>query len=227
MVPELGGLADRLVDHRVERNDTPDELAPHWLRLRKLGSRQRQSTSEPAGNFGGEGGEQGGQPALRATEIGSRQHDAGGDDANADLGAADDGEHKGVAVCAPEIPELAARDDCRRDPGKLRRNGYRVAKYRGNESTPRAPQCQTHEKGDAVLRETRSQYHDRHGAHYSADHAEPTSAQRSAEVWLTNESRGHSGPVSVVELEPKRDIERETDRNPQPQAKEQRRPYSP
>jgi hypothetical protein len=61
--------------------------------------------------------------ATCATEIGSSEHDAGGDDANADLGAADYGEHKGFAVCAPGCAELAARDDCRRDPGKLRRKG--------------------------------------------------------------------------------------------------------
>jgi hypothetical protein len=30
-------------------------------------------------------------------------------------------------------------------------------------------------------------------------------------MWLTNESRGCSSPVSVVELEPKRKIEREAD----------------
>jgi hypothetical protein len=71
---------------------------------------------------------------------------------------------------------------------------------------------------DAVLGETRSQYHDRHGAHYSSDHAEPASAQRSAEMRLTNESRGCSGPIRVVELEPKRKIERGADCNPQSQA---------
>ena len=70
---------------------------------------------------------------------------------------------------------------------------------------------QTREKGDAVLRETRSQHHDRHGAHNSADHAEATLAQGGAELWLANESRDCSGPVRVVELEPKRDIEREAD----------------
>jgi hypothetical protein len=148
---------------------------------------------------------------LPATEIGSRQHDASGDDANADLGAADYGEHKGVAVCAPDCPELVARDDCRRDPGQLRRNGKRIPEYRGNESAPRSPQCQTREKGDAVLRETRSQDHDRHGAHNSAEHAEPTFAQGGAELWLANESRGSSGPVRVVELEPKRDLDREAE----------------
>src|SRR5580700_2600108 len=104
MGPELGALADRLVDHRVERDDTPDELLPHWLCLRKFRASQRQSTGEPVGNFGGEGGEQGGQPALRTTEIGSRQHDAGGDDANADLGAADYGEYKDFAAGAPVAP---------------------------------------------------------------------------------------------------------------------------
>ena len=96
-------------------------------------------------------------------------------------------------------------------PASCAASGKRVAEYRGNESAPRSPQCQTREKSDAVLRETRCQHHDRHGAYHSADHAEPTFAQRSAELWLTNESRGCSGPVRIVELEPKRKIEREAD----------------
>lgn len=47
MIPELGGLADRRVDHRVERDDTPDELLPHWLRLRKFRASQQQGTNKP------------------------------------------------------------------------------------------------------------------------------------------------------------------------------------
>src|SRR5215831_12325942 len=75
----------------------------------------------------------------------------------------------------------------------------------------RAPQRQTHKKSDAILRETRCQHHDRHAANNRADHAIPALAQRCAEVRLTNESGGHTRPVRVVEFEPKRKIERETD----------------
>src|SRR5271154_2590468 len=107
MGPQLGGLADRLVDHRVERDHTPEELLPHWLRLRKPRP-SRQGAGKPPHNLGRYVRDQGGEPALPSTEIGSRQHDAGGDDADADLGAADYGEQKDVAVCAPEIPELVA-----------------------------------------------------------------------------------------------------------------------
>ena len=42
-------------------------------------------------------------------------------------------------------------------------------------------------------------------------YAIPAFAQRSAKVRLTNESGGCTRPVRVVELQPKRKIERETD----------------
>jgi hypothetical protein len=85
MGPDLGGLADRLVDHGVERDGTPEELLPHWLRLRKSRASQRQGTNKPPHNLGRYFRDQGGEPATCVTEIGSRQHDAGGDDANKDL----------------------------------------------------------------------------------------------------------------------------------------------
>jgi hypothetical protein len=34
MIAQLGRLAQRLVDDRVERNDAADELAPDWLSVR-------------------------------------------------------------------------------------------------------------------------------------------------------------------------------------------------
>jgi len=123
MAAELGGLAKRFVDDRVECDDSPDKFTACRLCVREFGSGQRQCAGKSARNFGGNGGEQYGQPALRATGIGSKEHDAGRDDANANLGAANDGEHKDFAVCAPGCPELTVRDDCRRDPGKLRRKG--------------------------------------------------------------------------------------------------------
>jgi hypothetical protein len=123
MVPELGGLAKRFVDDRVESDDSPDKFTACRLCIREFGSGQRQRAAKSTRNFGGNGGEQCRQPATCVTEIGSKEHDAGGDDANADLGASDYGEHEDFAVCAPGCPELTARDDCRRDPGKLRRKG--------------------------------------------------------------------------------------------------------
>jgi hypothetical protein len=123
MVPELGGLAKRLANDRVECDDPPDKFTACRLCIREFGSGQCQCAGKSARYFGGNGGEQCGQPATCVTEIGSKEHHAGRHDANADLGAADHGEHKDFAVCAPGCPELTARDDCRRDPGKLRRKG--------------------------------------------------------------------------------------------------------
>jgi hypothetical protein len=123
MVPELSGLAKRFVDDRVECDDSPDKFTACRLRVREFGSGQRQCAGKSARNFAGDGGEQCRQPATCVTEIGCKEHDAGGHDANADLGAADDGEYKDFAVCAPGCPELAARNDRRRDPGKLRCKG--------------------------------------------------------------------------------------------------------
>ena len=100
MVPELGGLAKRFIDDRVECNDAPDKFTACRLRIREFRSGQRQCAGKSAGDLGGNGCEQCGQPATCATEIGCKEHDAGGDDANADLGAADDGEDKNFAVCA-------------------------------------------------------------------------------------------------------------------------------
>src|SRR5262249_17739114 len=59
---------------------------------------------------------------------------------------------------------------------------------------------------------------------HRADQAEPAFAQRRAEMRLTDDRRRCAGPVRVVELEPEGDIERETHRNPKPQAEKQRRP---
>ncbi len=143
-------------------------------------------------------------------------------DANANLGTAGHRQRKSLAVHASGRPELVARDNCCRNPGELRREGKEIAQYCGDKGACGTPQSQAREKSDAVLRETGGQHHDRYPAHDRADHAVPALAQRSAKMGLANQSRGRSGPVRIVELEPERDVKRETDRDPQPQAKEQR-----
>ena len=85
VVAELRGFAERLVDHRVERDDPADEFAPDRLGVLEFGSGDRQCAGEPAGDLGRDRGEQARQPAPRAAEIGSGENDAGADDADADL----------------------------------------------------------------------------------------------------------------------------------------------
>src|SRR6516164_4907399 len=99
MVPELGGLAKCFVDDRVECDDSPDKFTACRLCIREFGSGQRQCAGKSARNFGGNGGEQCGQPATCVTEIGSKEHDAGRHDANADLGGPYAGERKDPALC--------------------------------------------------------------------------------------------------------------------------------
>jgi hypothetical protein len=46
------GFSERLVDHRIERDDTPDELAPLIERVRQLRSRQRQHAGKSLHELG-------------------------------------------------------------------------------------------------------------------------------------------------------------------------------
>ena len=112
----------------------------------KSGSGGGQCAGKPAADLGRNGGEQGGQPAPGAAQIGSGEHDAGADDADADLAGAGDGEHEGLTVQAPDGAELVARDDRRRVAGERRRIGGEVAQQRGDERARGAPQRQAHEE---------------------------------------------------------------------------------
>jgi hypothetical protein len=177
MIAQSGGLPDCLVDDRIERGDPPDELPPHRLRFRQVRPGQRQGPGKPSGDLGGDGGEQGGQPASGAAEIGSGKHDAGADDADADLAGAGHREQEGLPVQTPGRAELVARDDRSGVTGERCGICRVVAQERGDERARGAPQCQAHEKGAAVLREARGQHDDRYSADHGADHAKPALAQ--------------------------------------------------
>jgi hypothetical protein len=56
-VADVTGLSERLVDHRVKRDDTPDEFAPLGSRIRQLRARQRQHAGKPACDLCGQTGE--------------------------------------------------------------------------------------------------------------------------------------------------------------------------
>jgi hypothetical protein len=118
----------------------PEELLPHWLRVRKFPPSQRQRAGKLPRDLGRDRRDQGGQPTTRVPEIGSSEYDAGAHDTDADLGAPDDGEQKGVAIYTPGGPELAGRDDCCRDPGELRHKSQKITEYCSDEGAHRAPQ---------------------------------------------------------------------------------------
>ena len=85
-----------------------------------------------------------------------------------------------------------------------------------------APQSQTEQKQDPVLRKAGGHHHDRDSTDRAANHEEPALAQGRADLRLTHEPGRSAGPERVVEFEPIRDIERQTDRRPDPQSIEQR-----
>ena len=57
VVAHVAGFTERFVDHRVERDDTPAELASLGLRLRQLRPRQRQRAGKSARDLGRQIGE--------------------------------------------------------------------------------------------------------------------------------------------------------------------------
>ena len=57
LVAQVAGLPERLVDHRVERDDAADEFASLGLRVRQLRPRQRQHAGKSARDIGRQIGE--------------------------------------------------------------------------------------------------------------------------------------------------------------------------
>jgi hypothetical protein len=166
VVAQMRGLAEGLVDHRVERDNPPGELSSLLLGIVEIGSRHRQRAGKSAGDLGRDGGEQGRQPAGGAAEIRSGENDAGRNDADADFAGPVDRNQKGcIAIHATGGSEQVAGDDRYRIPGQRRRIGREVAQQRGRKGASRPPQCQTAEEQGAILWEAGRQQH----AHYGAD----------------------------------------------------------
>ena len=162
------------------------------------------------------------QAPRRGAEIGAGEHDAGAHDADPNLAHAHDRKIEDVAIGAAGRAERIACEDCRGEARQRRRVGSKVAQQRGNARARRAPQRQTDEKTDAILREPGRERDNPHRAHHRSDHAEPSLAQRRAKMRLAHQGRGSAGPICIVELEPKRDVESKTDGRPQPQSEYER-----
>ena len=88
----------------------------------------------------------------------------------------------------------------------------------------RAPARQPQKQAEPVLRKARGENDDEYRADQSADEAEPALAQRRAELRLTHDRRRGPCPEGIVELQPEREKERETNGGPKPHSEENRRP---
>jgi hypothetical protein len=217
MVAQARGLPERFINDRIERDDPTGEFAARRLRVEVLSPGRRQFADETTYDSGREIRELRREPARSAAEIAQPENDAGADDADADLARPGHGEQKsGVCIDPADSAEEFGRDDRHRVSGQCGRIGREVAQHRRYECARCSPQCHAAEKQHAILREESHQQHAHHGADNGADHAEPALAQRRAELRLTHDRRRGAGPERIVELQPVRDIERQTHRRPQP-----------
>ncbi len=131
VVAQLAGFSDRLVDQRVERDYPLDELAPQSLRVWQFRPCLIQHSGKSAGDLRRQGGEGRGQPPPGAAEISPRQNDAGGHDADRNLGGARDRQHEDVGVRSTGRAKRVGADDHRGITGERCRVGGEVAKLRG------------------------------------------------------------------------------------------------
>jgi hypothetical protein len=163
-----------------------------------------------------ERGQGNGQLTAGVAEIGPGENNAGGDDADADLGDAGDGEREGLSVQAAGGTKLIAGNDHGRIPGQSGRIRRVVLQQRGGERAGCPPKRQADQEHRAVLSETGGQHDDGDTAGGGANHAEPPLAQRGAETRLTHDCRRGASPGRAVEFQPERDVECEANGRPQP-----------
>ncbi len=97
---------------------------------------------EPAANIGRDIGDEYREAAARSAEIGDGEHQAGRDDANADLGAARHSEGEGIAIDAPHRAKFVTDDDRSGDGGKRSTIGCEIAQQRRAQRANAAPKCQ-------------------------------------------------------------------------------------
>src|SRR5277367_2353493 len=153
---EVGSLSQRFVYDGIERDNTPDEVAPNRARFRPVRSGPRERAGEPSSDFGRNRSKLSCKTAPRATEICRREHDASADDADADLAGAGYGQCENLSICSSGRTEFVARNDRSRIAGECRRVGREVAQQRGHKRTSGTPKCQTKQKTSTLLRKARS-----------------------------------------------------------------------
>ncbi len=150
----------------------------------------------------------------RVAEIGQGEHDSRGDDADANLERAVDGEDEDDAVRASDRPENVDRNDRRGVAGERRGVSGEIAQERRDEGGGRAPERKSDEKAHPILAKEGGEDHDRDGADHGSDHSEHRFAQRGSEHRLADERGCRRSPRGLAELKREGDIERQGRRKP-------------
>ncbi len=148
---------------------------------------------------------------MGAAEIGQAKDQAGARDSDADLASPPNRDPEHLRTGASGRSERVGGDDCSGIAGERGPVGGKVAQQGGDESADAGPHGQKCEKADPILREQRSQCYDHRGADHCADHAEPALAQCGSKLRLAYDCRRGPSPERIVELQPERDVEGETD----------------
>ena len=139
-VAHVTGFSERLVDHRVKRDGSPNEFAPLRLRVRQLRATQRQHAGKPACDLCRQTGERQSQPSAAAAKISPGQHDTGARNSDADLAGAPDRQKENVCIRPAGCTEVVGGDDYRGVARECRRVGSEVAEQRADESADAAPE---------------------------------------------------------------------------------------
>ena len=131
-IAEVGGLADRRIDHRIERNDAPQEVASKPLELGKVRARDPKTIGEPIHDRRRQRSKLRRELSPRVAEIGQGQHDARAQDAHANLDRAIDREERDVSVGRPDRSQNVACENRRgvagQGPQHRRRNCARASR---------------------------------------------------------------------------------------------------
>ena len=218
-IAEVGGFAERRVDHRIERDHPAHHLAPRRARRRLERFGRGDGARQTRDDARGDRGEFDAEPPPGGAEVGQRQDDARAHDAQRDLDHARDGQDDHRLVVGPAgRTEHVACDHRGGEAGEARAIGGEVLQQPADEPAGRAPQGEAGQEADAVLREQRRDHHDRGAAAaVPIRRNEPLRSDAPSCGWQTSAAVVPAQEGS--ELKREGDVEGEADGGPEPHGK--------
>ena len=125
-IAQVGRLSDRRVDHGIKRNNAPQEVASTRLKLVQVAAGGHKTIGEPIHDRARQGCAFRCELSSRVSEIGEREHDARGDNADANLQRSIDGEDEDDSVRASDRPKHVDRNNRRGIAGERRGIGRKI-----------------------------------------------------------------------------------------------------